>query len=215
MQVKKKMIVIAGISVTIVAIILLVVWIITQNLQFGFARTVSQQEEILRTEFVQKAETWLGKNKSDGSHREIIDLYNSHEPLAQNYLVSYDDKWCATFVSATAIVCDYTDIIPTECGCERQIGLFQQLNRWEEDDSYVPLPGDIIYYSSSDKGAGDCTSWSDHVGIVVGTCGPFIKVIEGNYNNRVAYRYIRINARTIRGYGLPDFETFSKNMPMD
>jgi len=79
------------------------------------------------------------------------------------------------------------------------------LAAWEEKDDYTPLPGDIIYYCNSDRGLGDCIGWSDHVGIVVGTWGNFIKVIEGNYGGRVAYRYIPINAPTIRGYGLPNF----------
>jgi len=63
----------------------------------------------------------------------------------------------------------------------------------------------VIYYAQKDTAIGDCTGWADHVGIVVGTSGNFIKVIEGNNNNAVRYRYIRKNDYTIRGYGLPDY----------
>lgn len=173
---------------------------------YGFAREVSPQEQALRLEFVETAVEWLGCNESDGSFKPIIDIYNAHEPLAQSYKVKYTDQWCATFVSAVAIQCDLTDIIPTECGCQRQIGLFQALGCWQEDDSYLPLPGDIIYYCTDDNGVGDCTAWSNHVGIVVGTWGSSIKVIEGNYGSAVRYRYVNANAKTIRGFALPDFD---------
>ena len=135
----------------------------------------------------------------------ILYEHNAHEPLAQGYSVKYTDQWCATFVSAAAIVTEMTDIIPTECGCQRQIGLFDALGRWEEDDEYIPLPGDIIFYSTTATGGGDNTQWSDHVGIVVGTNGKRIKVIEGNNAEAVRYRYLTTDDPTIRGYGLPDF----------
>ena len=80
------------------------------------------------------------------------------------------------------------------------------MGRWEEKDNYVPLPGDLIYYAWDEKQIfGDCTGWADHVGIVVGTAGPFIKVIEGNKDDSVAYRIIPRGYYEIRGYGLPDY----------
>ena len=176
-----------------------------QNLSYGFAREVSLEEQTLRLSLVQAAENWLGCKEADGSHQPIIDLYNAHEPLAQGYTVKYTDQWCATFVSAAAITAELTDIIPTECGCQRQIGLFEQLDCWEEKDDYVPLPGDIIFYATTASGIGDCTDWSDHVGIVVGTNGNRIKVIEGNNGEAVRYRYLYTTDPTIRGYGLPDY----------
>ena len=44
-------------------------------------------ETELRSLLVKTAEDWLGRNEKDGSHREIIDLYNSHTPLARGYKV--------------------------------------------------------------------------------------------------------------------------------
>ena len=176
-----------------------------QSLKYGFAREVSTEEQTLRRSLVQAAEGWLGCKEADGTHKPIIDLYNAHEPLAQGYTVKYTDQWCATFVSAAAITAELTDIIPTECGCQRQIGLFVQLDCWEEKDNYVPLPGDIIFYATTASGIGDCTDWSDHVGIVVGTNGNRIKVIEGNNGEAVRYRYLYTTDPTIRGYGLPDY----------
>ena len=172
---------------------------------WGFARQISDREKTIRLEVVNTAENWVGANASDGSHREIIDLYNAHAPLARGYAVTYEDDWCATFDSAVAIQCGLTDIIPTECGCTPQIELFQSMDSWVEDDAYVPLPGDLIYYHWDCLDLEDCTARSDHVGIVAGTAGPFIKVIEGNKDNKVTYRITMVDAPDIRGYGLPDY----------
>ena len=174
--------------------------------KYGFAREVSQQEKDNRLEVVSAAEAWLGTLEGFAGHEQLVQLYNSHEPLAQGYELSVDDDWCAAFGSVIAFQTGNTDIIPTECGCERQIGLWQELGRWVEDDGYVPLPGDYIYYAWDEGWSfGDCTGWADHVGIVVGTAGPFIKVIEGNYDDQVKYRTILINNYQIRGFGLPDY----------
>ena len=170
---------------------------------YGFAREVDSSEA--RLAIVEEAASYHGVSEGTVQHNAIIDGYNAHEPLAQGYEVKYDDDWCATFVSFVAIMEAQTDIIPTECGCQRQIGLWQSLNRWEEKDSYLPLPGEIIYYDWDVKTLGDSTGWADHVGIVVGTWGPFIKVIEGNKDDGVGYRYICRWDPRIRGYGLPDY----------
>lgn len=172
---------------------------------WGFYWKVPEEEAALRMQVVEAAEGWLGAKEEDGSHRAIIDLYNSHEPLAVGYTVQYTDSWCSTFVSAVAISCNLTDIIPTECGCQRHIGLFQDLGRWEERDTVIPLPGDIIFYDWDETDPVDATGWSDHVGIVVGTKWPFIKVIEGNYDDCVQYRIIPFWDLRIRGYGKPDY----------
>lgn len=158
-----------------------------------------------RAELLKAAEAHLGAAEGSDAHRAIIDTYNGHEPLAQGYEVKYDDNWCATFVSTAAIEAGLTNVIPTECSCERQIGLWQELGHWEEQDSYLPLPGDIVYYDWNVRTLGDSTGWSDHVGIVVGTHGPFIKVIEGNKDDAVGYRYIIRWDPRIRGYGLPEY----------
>ena len=180
---------------------------------WGFYRRVPEEEAALRTQVVETAERYLGCQEADGSFKAIIDLYNSQESLPMGYEVQYTDSWCAVFVSAVAMECGITDILPTECSCERQIGLFQDLGCWEEDDSAIPLPGDVIYYDWDEKGLGDCTGWADHVGIVVGTKWPFLKVIEGNRDDAVTYRILPLNDIHIRGFGLPDYTSHLKNTP--
>lgn len=160
-----------------------------------------------RNAVVAQAKAWIGKNEADGSHKEIIDVYNSHKPLARGYAMKYTDAWCAAFVSAVAIKCGVTDILPTECGCEKMVALFKKLDEWVEDDAYTPAPGDVIFYDWQDSGSGDNTGSSDHVGIVEKVSGSTITVIEGNTSNAVGRRTLQVNGKYIRGYGVPKYST--------
>lgn len=161
----------------------------------------------LRQKVVSIIQEWIGSNESMGSHRKIIDIYNSHKPLARNYIVKYTDSWCAATVSAAAIVAELTDIIPTECGCGQMIELFKKIGEWHESDSYKPEPGDIIFYDWQDSGIGDNSGWPDHVGIVEIIAGTTITVIEGNKNDAVGRRNIQVNGKFIRGYGVPNYSS--------
>ena len=159
-----------------------------------------------RSKIVTLAQSWVGLNEADGSHKKIIDIYNSHSPLARGYRLKYTDSWCSGTISALAIACGATDIIPTEVGCEKHIALFKKLGIWVEDDAHIPLPGDIMFYDWDDNGKGDNTGHSDHVGIVEKISGDTITVIEGNYSNSVKRRTLKVNGKYIRGYGVPKYD---------
>lgn len=203
---KRKYIIALGITVCSILLLAVILFLYRNSANYGFHRDVAEAEKLPRLEVVSAAEEWLGTKEGFAGHEKLVQLYNAHEPLAQGYEMTVDDNWCAAFGSVIAIQTDNTHIIPTECGCQRQIGLWQEIDRWVENDNYIPLPGDYIYYAW-DEGwdLGDCTGWADHVGIVVGTAWPFIKVIEGNYDDQVAYRTILIGNYQIRGYGLPAY----------
>ena len=82
-------------------ILLLAVISIAAHYQFdpwGFYWKVSDDEAALRMKLVETAESYLGYNEADGTHKQIIDRYNAHEPLAVGYTVQYTDSWCSTFV---------------------------------------------------------------------------------------------------------------------
>ena len=165
--------------------------------EMGMAKTASTA--------LAQAREWIGRNEADGTHKGIIDVYNGHTPIARGYKVKYTDAWCATFVSAVAIRCGLTEIIPTECGCGQMIELFRALGEWQESDSRTPAPGDVIFYDWDDTGAGDCTGWPDHVGFVESVSGGKITVIEGNKNNAVGRRVLAVDGRYRRGYGVPRY----------
>lgn len=167
-----------------------------------------------RNTVLQAAKAWLGYKESNGTHRVIVDTYNSISPLPVGYKVSYTDPWCATFVSAVAWKVGATDIIYPECSCPRMISLFQQHNRWMEDDSYTPKPGDIIFYDWQDSGIGDNVGTADHVGIVYSVVGTNMTIIEGNCNNSVCFTNKQVNGRYIRGYGLPKYDDSTVVVPV-
>lgn len=158
------------------------------------------------SQVVELAKSWIGKKESNRTHEEIIDIYNGHKPLARGYRVKYTDEWCATTVSAIAIKLGYTDIIPTECGCGQMIELFKKLGCWAENENRTPKAGEVIFYDWQDSGKGDNKGWPDHVGIVEKVVNGVITVIEGNYNQAVKRRTIKMNAKNIRGYGVPKYD---------
>lgn len=164
-----------------------------------------------RTKVVEQARAWLGCRESNGTHKKIIDVYNTQNPRPRGYKVQYTDAWCATFVSAVAVKLGYTSIIPTECSCNYMISGFKRIGCWVENDAYVPRAGDIIFYDWQDNGVGDNVGSSDHVGIVESCDGVNIVVIEGNNGNAVARRTLRVNGRYIRGFGVPKYNTESVN----
>ena len=164
-------------------------------------------EDEIRARIVRRAQSWLNKKESDGSYKVIIDTYNSYRPLPVGYKMTYADPWCAAFGSAVAIAENLTDIIPPECSCRRQLALFKKMGRWQENDAYIPKPGDYLFYDWHDSGVGDNTGDPDHVGIVAEVNGNIIRIIEGNFHNSVEYRTMSINGRYIRGYGIPNYKS--------
>lgn len=169
---------------------------------------ITMTEKEVRQKFVNYAIGYLGCKESDGSHKKIIDLYNSHKPLARGYKVQYTDAWCATYVSAMAIGFGFEDIIPLECGCSKYIELAKAAGIWVETDSYKPEIGDIVLYDWQD-GANyattDNTGNPDHIGIVASVSGNTLKIIEGNISNSVGYRTLQVNGRYIRGWVTPKY----------
>ena len=166
-------------------------------------------EQQLRASVVDAAESWVGCKEANGTHKPIIDLYNSHKPLARGYPLQYTDQWCSGFASAAAIKAGLTNIIPTEVGCGEHIKLFQALGAWEENDAYIPKPGDYLFYDWQAEGEGDNVGWADHVGIVTACDGKTITVIEGNKDHAVGYRRVPVDGPTIRGFGVPDYASLA------
>ena len=160
-----------------------------------------------RSVVVEKMKSWLGRKEINGSHKAIIDIYNTLKPLPANYKVKYTDAWCATAYSAAFKAVGYEDICPCECSCARMIKKAIKMGIWVENDTYVPSPGDGVLYDWDDNGVGDNTGNPEHVGMVVKVSGNNLTIIEGNCSDSVKERKIKINNRYIRGYVTPKFTT--------
>lgn len=161
-----------------------------------------------RKAVVELARSWIGKRESNGTHKEIIDIYNTHKPLPRNARMQYNYAWCACTVSALAIKLGYTDIMPVEMSCGFMVDLAKKMGIWVENDGYIPQPGDPVLYDWDDKGVGDCDGWPDHIGVVetVNKDAGYFTVIEGNYQDSVKRRTVSINGKFIRGFITPKYD---------
>ena len=163
----------------------------------------------LRQKVVSTALAWLGTKENTAKHQEMLDIYNAQRPLPRGTRMLAYWPWCAAFVSTVSLQCGLRDIMPTECGCPVMVRLYQEIGRWVEDDAYIPSPGDVIFYDWQDTGYGDNVGHPDHVGIVLDCDGNNMTIIEGNNANAVNKRVLAVNARFIRGFGIPDFASKS------
>lgn len=160
-----------------------------------------------RKEIIEKASSWVGLGESDGTHKQIIDIYNSHNPHPRGYKLQYNDAWCAGTASALAIACNATDIIPVECSCTMLIELAQKMGIWVENDAHIPQEGDFVIYDWQDKEPEeDNKGKPNHIGIVEFCVGDSITVIEGNFQNAVGRRLIKVNGKYIRGFITPHYD---------
>lgn len=76
--------------------------------------------------------------------------------------------WCARQAGVSS------DVIPDVYNCDAMVAWFQQRGQWHDAVSYVPEPGDLIFYT---YGYG-----YSHVGIVVSVEGGVVHTKEGNVN---------------------------------
>lgn len=169
----------------------------------------------LRKLVVSTAMRFLGRKEADGSHKEIIDIYNSITPLPNGYRMRYTDPWCAAFVSAVAWLCRLISIIFPSASCPDMVNRYKAAGRWMEDDSYMPQIGDVVFYDWDDSGSGDNAGNPDHVGLVTEIFASSFNVIEGNASDMVKIRTMQRNGRYIRGFGLPDYAAAARDAGSD
>lgn len=160
-----------------------------------------------REKFLEVLQSWDGAVMGDAKHEEIVDAYNSYLPHPRGHKLTTKDNYCAATVSAAAILCGLTDVIPIECSCTEQIKAYQKKDRWIEADDHVPDVGDQVFYDWQDDGKGDNKGAPDHTGIVVHVTGKFFTVFEGNMGNehKCGTRMMEIDGRYIRGFGCPQY----------
>ena len=168
-----------------------------------------------RQKVVDLVESWEGRKESNGTHKYIIDIYNRYSPLPRNTKMQYDWAWCACTWSALAIKLGYTPIMPIEISCYYLIEQAKKKGCWQENDAYVPSPGDAVLYDWDDNGVGDNKGDPDHVGtsIYVNKASGYMVVMEGNYSNAVKRRTISLNGKYIRGFITPKYTSNTVSTP--
>ena len=129
--------------------------------------------------FSQFALDFVGVKEGSKQHKQIVDGYNIIKPLPRGYRVTYNDSWCATFVSYVMLMCNAINP-PLECSC-------YYMNKLATKNKQVvktPKVDDIIMYDWGNNGT------LDHVGIIYKIVGNTLYVVEGNKNRQVGTRTI-------------------------
>lgn len=131
-----------------------------------------------------------GIRQGSPEHKEIIDTYNNLRD-AGSYKMSYNDPWCAAFVSVALANYGMPSMIPFACSCSE---LVRQAIKLGYPVDTVPAVDAIIIYNY------DNDDIMDHCGIVKQIDGNILTVIEGNYSDCVTLVKRDVNSRDIACY---------------
>lgn len=106
-------------------------------------------------------------------------------------------SWCACFVSWCADQSGYvtSGVLPKFSLCSDGVKWFQDKGQFK-DGSYVPAPGNIIFFDWGEDGT------IDHVGIVESVSKGNVNTIEGNSGDAVKRHSYSIGDGRIYGYGV-------------
>ncbi len=159
-------------------------------------------------------DSWVGLSRAKGTHKPIIDLYNSHKPLARGYAVTYTDNYCDATVSAAFIKAGAVDLIGgTECGVEEHVKLFKKAGIWIEDGTITPEKGDIIVFNWDDATQPN-DGYSDHIEVVRSVGSKNFETTGGNMNGGiVGHRTVAIGWGYIRGFARPKYAKANSSTP--
>lgn len=149
---------------------------------------------MMRERIVEVATACIGTKEGTQEHQTIIDIYNGYSKKARTYKITKTDPWCAAFVSAVFIAAGLDKFIPIECSCFYMKNYAARLGLIRDPKRYIPKPGDIIFYRWAGKNV------VTHVGIVSSVKGSYLTVIEGNYNDKVGIRNIKLSYPYIDSY---------------
>ena len=161
-------------------------------------------ERQIREATVNLAISYLGVKEGSEEHKKLVDLYNSIRPLPRGYKLSYKDSWCAAWISDLMYTVDMDFSVPAECSCYYMMENAKAKGNWRNADDYHELlqEGDIIMYNW------DNIADPDHVGMFVSYIDEactIAKIIEGNKDDAVGYRYITIGDPCVMGFILPAY----------
>ncbi|KAA9300760.1 CHAP domain-containing protein [Aerococcus sanguinicola] len=145
------------------------------------------------------ARKYIGVRQWSGTHKALIDRYNSVLPRPVGYTMTYADDWCDAFVTAVSDEVGATSLIGRECGVQCHIHRFTQLGIWL--GRAYPKPGDIITFDWDGGG------FADHIGFVEAVSGGRVTTIEGNSGAMVRRNYIRWNDWQVKGYARPHYSS--------
>lgn len=142
------------------------------------------------------AKSYLGTTENDPRFFELIEYYNEH---TEGYDMRTWDEWCACFASVCSLKSNNADATGTNVNCAefrriwRDMGIYRE--PWE-----IPETGWLIEYDWEQDGI------PDHIGIVIDCDGYTIHVIEGNFNEVCAERWLPVCSQNISCFAAPNYD---------
>lgn len=108
-------------------------------------------------------------------------------------------EWCAAFVSWCLRQAGVSESrAPSEISCRRMVEKHSALGLFRSKNGYTPRIGDIIFFKFG-------TSYSNHVGIVLGVKNGLVYTIEGNQSDAVQVESYPLSSSSIYGYSSPTY----------
>lgn len=161
----------------------------------------------------------------------IYDAYHENQTAARNYVwsqyfgrdVVYTEPWCCAFVYVCGKACGYVGegniFGKLKAGCCSAWDDFEKMGRTTMSPTYVPQPGDLIFYRDLDGRPGQ-----DHIGIVE-YCDDDgnVHTIEGNSlckctypaaaGSKVYFNSSKQCWRIVYGYACPEYPQKTPTAP--
>ena len=124
------------------------------------------------------------------------------------------EEWCAMFVS---FCLNYARVpawaMPTESNCARWAKQLGE-NYVDDEDTFLPLPGDLIFFHHDRDGVNKDPNYPSHIGIVTKVEGNTVYTIEGNSGGAVRECVYDLDDPTIVGYApMPENPDYVEPQP--
>lgn len=146
--------------------------------------------------------SWNGYSEANGkAQKYIMKPYNKISGRSLNVKTT---PWCQIAVVSCLYQAGVKKYYITS-GCTQAMNWYKKKGRFKKR-GVVPQVGWQVFYNFKDSS----TSKSTHTGIITSVNYKkkgYIYVIEGNKSNKVGYRHIKYNSKSIVGFGLPYYTT--------
>lgn len=136
---------------------------------------------------------YVGVKERSVYHEQILAMYRMIRPLPRGYNPTNKDSWCAIFVCALAWALGFRDF-PWECSCSMIRNESKIRGIWRNGWETTVKPGMWVIYDWQGDGG------MDHIGVVVAVEGNEVVIVEGNYDNAVKIRRIKIGDKIVAGF---------------
>lgn len=145
--------------------------------------------------------SWNGLKEGPQVDKKIINPWNKKTGRKAK---SKTTPWCA-IACASCLIQIGVKKLSTSAACTTQLKWYKSKKRFKARGS-KPAVGDLVFYNFNKVKKANVSS---HMGMVTSVNYKkkgYIYVIEGNKNDKVAYRHISYSSASIVGFGKPYYK---------